>query len=140
MAMQLQSVQEAATKAGLAFNISKTKVMHTNTQNMRRFLIDDTQLAEGLFCYLGSVISVSGDSSRDIKNCIRKALAKFGSLRSVQKAAHILQRKKLRIFSSNNKSFYSKLVSDINSLQVFTNQCLRKILIICWAHIGNFKC
>ena len=66
-------VKEKSEKAGLKLNIQKTKIMAFGP--ITSWQIDEETVAD--FIFLGSKITVDGDSSREIKRCLllgRKAM------------------------------------------------------------------
>lgn len=122
-------MQEAAEKSGEKINIQKTKVVHINTENTQNFSIYGIDIEEvQSFCYLSSVISVSGGSSAAIGNRMEKAVMPFGSLQAVRNASHISRCTKRRIFNSLRGLHFMvvKRGNEVSSLQVFVSRWLRK--------------
>ena len=78
----LMKVKEESEKAGLKFNIQKTKVMassHITTWQIDREKVETVSD----FIFLGSKITVDGDCSHKIKRCLfleRKAMANLNSV------------------------------------------------------------
>lgn len=143
---KLDDVHKQAAKFGLKINIAKTKIMCINVQSQQQFEING-QAIENVqqFCYLGSIISVTGGSSEDIQSRVRKGRAAFGSLDKVWRSSHISRNTKIRLFNSNVKSVllygcesWNAATREIQTMQAFINRCLRKILRIFWpATISN---
>ena len=83
----LMKVKEESEKAGLKFNIQKTKVMassHITTWQIDREKVE----ARTDFFVLGSKITVDGDCSHKIKRCLfleRKAMANLNSVLKKQR-------------------------------------------------------
>lgn len=140
MQSKLSLVQETASYVGLKINIGKTKTMRININNEQRLFVQNQPLDDvELFCYLGSILDKSGGSKADISSRINKARQSFGQLKSVWNSSYISRRTKLNIFNSNVKSTllygcetWNAATRDIQSVQVFVNKCLRKILHIYW--------
>ena len=88
-------VKEESEKAGLKFNIQKTKIMASSQQidgKTMEILID--------FIFLGSTITVDGGCSHEIKRCLligRKAMVNLDSIL------------KAEILLCQQRSVYSKL-------------------------------
>lgn len=148
MEHKLRNIVDHALTAGLKINIGKTKIMRIFTENNTPFHIGGTQLEEvESFCYLGSIIDRHGGSSADISARVKKARQAFGMLTNVWKSSNISQRTKFKIFNSNVKSVllygcetWNAASSDVQSLQVFTNNCLRRLLKIYWPNtISNSR-
>ena len=74
--------KEESKKAGLKFNIQKTKIMASG--HITLWQIDDkTKEAVTDFIFLGSKITADGDCSHEIKRCFllgRKAMTKLDSI------------------------------------------------------------
>lgn len=140
MQSKLSLVQEIASYAGLKINIGKTKVMRINVNNEQILYVNGQALAEvESFCYLGSILDKSGGSKADISSRINKARQAFGQLKRVWNSSYLSIQTKLRIFNSNVKSTllygcetWNAATRDMQSVQVFVNKCLRKILQIYW--------
>ena len=78
----LMKVKEESKKAGLKFNIQKTKIMASSP-------ITSWQIEGGKvetvtdFIFLGSIITVDGDCSHEIKRCLllrRKAVTNLDNI------------------------------------------------------------
>ena len=89
------------------------------------------------FTYLGSVISKNGGLEEDIRNRLTKARTAFFKLRHISKSSFLRLRTKLHLYSSLVKSVllygsecWRITDSDLQKIQVFHNNCLRKILRI----------
>ena len=75
-------VKEESEKAGLKFNIQKTKTM--SSDSITSWQIDgETMETVREFIFLGSKITVDGDCSHEIKRCLllgRKAMTNLDSI------------------------------------------------------------
>ena len=78
----LMEVKEESEKAGLKFNIQKTKVMASG--HITSLQIDGEKVETvSDFIFLGSKITVDGDCSHEIKRCLfleRKAMTNLNSI------------------------------------------------------------
>ena len=78
----LMKVNEVSEKAGLKFNIQKTKIMASGPITSWQI---DGEIMETVtnFIFLGSKITVDGDCSLEIKSCLllgRKAMTNLDSI------------------------------------------------------------
>ena len=78
----LMKMKEESEKAGLKFNIQKTKIMASGPITLWEI---DGEMVETVsdFIFLGSKITADGDSSHEIKRCLllgRKAMTKIHSI------------------------------------------------------------
>lgn len=81
MKSKLKCLETEAAKVGLKADIGKSKVVRCNTVNSNKLRIRNTELEEGTsFCYLGSILTNTGGSSKDVANSISKANQAFGIL------------------------------------------------------------
>ena len=77
-------VEEESEKAGLKFNIKKTKIMASGTITSWQIEGEKVETVTD-FIFLGSRITADGDCSREIKRCSvlgRKALTNLDSILS----------------------------------------------------------
>ena len=75
----LMKVKEESEKAGLKFNIQKTKIMASGA--ITSWQIDEETVTD--FIFLGSKITADGDCSHEIKRCLfleRKAVINLDSI------------------------------------------------------------
>ncbi len=94
--------------------------MTVNTKSNQPLIINSYSVEEVQgFTYLGSKITVDGDSGADVQERFSKARGAFAVLSNIRKASRTSPNTKLRIFKSN-------------VLGVFQTRCLRRILKICW--------
>ena len=91
----LMKVKEKSKKVGLKLNIQKTKIMASGPINSRQ-IDEETMETVSDFIFLGSKITVDGDSSHEIKRCsiLRKAMT---NLDSILKSRDITLLTKIRI-------------------------------------------
>lgn len=141
LAEKLNRLVHYGGQVGLKVNVTKTKLMRFNTRpDTTPLLIDGEPIDEvESFCYLGCIIAKDGGASMCVENRITKARRAYGMLNGLWKSTHISLNLKLRFFRSNVLSvlLYGsetwKATSSITqSLQVFINKCLRRILRIRW--------
>ena len=78
----LMKVKEESEKAGLNFNIQKTKIIASGP--ITSWLIDEEKMGKvAYFIFLGSKITVDGDCSHEFKRHLilgRKAITKLDSI------------------------------------------------------------
>ena len=134
------TLDDSSIPTGLNIHRGKTKIMRSNTTNadpifLRNQPLEDVQT----FVYLGSVIDQLGGSEEDIKARIQKARAMFIMLRSIWHSRKISIKTKIRIFKSNVMSVmlygsetWRTTKATMNRLQVFVNNCLRRLLGLRW--------
>lgn len=143
LASNLRNITTTTDAAGLKINTAKTKTLRVNATSQELFTIGNNQVEDvSQFCYLGSIISKNGGSSEDIDNRVQKARQTFGRLRPIWNTSSLSQRTKLTIFNTNVKSTllygcetWNAAPRDMQKIQVFVNQCLRRILRIFWPRV-----
>ena len=143
MQAKTDELKQISESLGLQINIEKTKTIQINCENEELITIEGQNLENvESFTYLGSIISTTGGSEEDINNRIKKARSSYAILNKVWKCRGISRDTKVRIFNSNVKSVllygsesWSLTKRLENKLQVFVNNCLRKILQIYWPEI-----
>ena len=141
---QLKDISE---RVGLFINTNKTKTMKININDNATVNLENESLEEvDNFTYLGSVVSKNGGTEEDINERLKKARASYGMLNKVWRSASINTKTKVRIFNAVVKSvlLYGSeswsLTKKLESkLQVFLNNCLRKILKIFWPQVISNK-
>ena len=140
-------VHSNAQKLGLHINAAKTKVMRINTAVTTPVKLGTNEIEDvTTFTYLGSKISLSGNSEEEIKERLVKARRAFGSLRNIWNSRKISTRTKLKFYKSNILSvlLYGaetwKTTAGISKrLDTFQNKCLRRILKIYWPNTISNK-
>jgi len=81
MEEKLERLKEEAESAGLQITINKMKGMRVNTSNTQKFRFGEAEIKEvGSFVYLGSVVSESGRTEKDVASRIKKANGVFVQL------------------------------------------------------------
>ena len=78
----LKKVKEESEKAGLKFNIQKTKIMASSPITSWQIGGERTETVTG-FIFLGSKITADGHCSHDIKRCLflgRKVMTNLDSI------------------------------------------------------------
>jgi len=140
MQAKTNDLKRISESVGLQINIDKTKTMKINIVNNDQIIIEG-QAIENVdsFTYLGSIISTTGGTEDDINNRLKKARSSYSMLGKVWKCRSISRHTKVRLFNSNVKSIllygsesWSLTKRLEQKLQVFINNCLRKILQIYW--------
>ncbi|XP_068620590.1 uncharacterized protein [Battus philenor] len=124
MQVKLDDIRRETLETRLKINIRKTQEMRCGTTGSLPLLIG-TEGVERVhtFSYLGSVVSESGRTEEDTVSRISKGKAAFARLRSVWQSRKLTRR--------GCETW--KVTKDITRrLQVFINNCLRRILGIYW--------
>jgi len=142
MEEKLKRLKKEVELVGLQININKTKGIRVNITNMQIFRLEETEIEEaGSFVQLGSVVSESGGTERDVASRIKKANGVFVQLYSVWRNLHISKEVKVRLFNTNVKSVLLYACENMKTtiqltrrLQVFANKCLKRIMNIKWTH------
>ena len=137
---KLEQVEKRAAETGLSINQNKTKVLKSNTKSQASLMVNTQALEEvESFTYLGSVVDNLGGSDKDVKIRIGKARTAFNMMGSIWKARNITLKTKIRLFNSNVKTIllygaetWKTTKNLLHKLQVFINNCLRRILNIRW--------
>ncbi|XP_055997955.1 uncharacterized protein LOC130047311 [Ostrea edulis] len=133
-------LNEAAQSIDLNINEKKTKVMTVNSNTAQTVKIGNNIIEEVEdFKYLGSMLSNTNGTARDIKARISKARNAFCQLQSIWRSGSISMNTKLKIYNSNVKSVllygaecWRIIQTDMEKLSSFHNTCLRKICKIYW--------
>ena len=84
----LMKVKEESEKAGLKFNIQKTKIMASGPISSQQ-IDGETKLTVTDFIFLGSKIIADSDCSHEIKRCLLLGRKVMTSLESILKRADI---------------------------------------------------
>ena len=119
---------------------SKTKVITINTTLSQPITINHNPVETvDDFTYLGSVISADNGTKKDINTRLSKARSAFARLKSIWKSKVYSKKTKIHIYNSNVKSVllygsecWRIIQSDLQKLEVFQNNCLRRIQGIFW--------
>ncbi|XP_055997864.1 uncharacterized protein LOC125647136 [Ostrea edulis] len=134
-------LNEVAQSISLNINEKKTKVMTVNSNTAQPVKIRNNIIEEVEdFKYLGSMLSNTNGTARDIKARISKARNAFCQLQSIWRSGSISMNTKLKIYNSNVKSVllygaecWRIIQTDMGKkLSSFHNTCLRKICKIYW--------
>ena len=92
----LRKVKEESDKAGLKFNIQKTKIMESSP--FTSWLIDgETSENSDRLYFGGSKITADGDCSREIKRCLPLGRKAMTNLDSLLKSRDLTLRTKVRL-------------------------------------------
>ncbi|VDO66887.1 unnamed protein product [Schistosoma curassoni] len=140
--MQIKIASVAAVSASVGLNIhkGKTKALKYNTENTKPITLDGETLEDvESFTYLGSIVNECGGSDADVKVRIGKARAVLLQLNNIWNSKQLSTSIKVTIFNTNFKAVllygaetWRTKTTTIKKVQVFINNCLRKILNIHW--------
>ena len=136
-------IKERSEAVGLLINVGKTKTMRINIDDNSPVKLDGEDIEDvDSFTYLGSILNKEGGTQEDVNNRLKKARTAFGMLTKIWRSTSIRTNTKIKIFNSNVKSvlFYGSeswsLTKKLETkIQVFINNCLRKILKIFWPQV-----
>ena len=93
----LVRVKEESEKAGLKYNIQKTKIMASGP--ITSWQIDgETMETVTDFIFLGSKITANGDCSHEIERCLLLARKAMSNLDSILKSRELLCRQKSELW------------------------------------------
>uniref|UniRef100_A0A183JVL4 DUF6451 domain-containing protein n=1 Tax=Schistosoma curassoni TaxID=6186 RepID=A0A183JVL4_9TREM len=139
--MQIRIANVAAVSASVGLNIHKgrTKVLKFKAENSNPITLDGKVLEDvESFTYL-SIIDGQGGSDADVKARIGKARVAFLQLKNIWNSKQLSTNMKVTIFNMNVKAVllygaetWRTTATTIKKVQVFINNCLRKILNIHW--------
>ena len=130
----------------LQVNVRKIKLMRLNTTSNQSITVHNQQLEEvDEFTYLGSKVSIDGDSGKDVSVRMSKANRAFWTLNPVWKSTKLNVRTKIKIFKRSVLSVLLhgsecwKVAREISrKYDVFQTKCLRHIKrIFCPNKISN---
>ncbi|VDP70155.1 unnamed protein product [Schistosoma mattheei] len=140
--MQIKTASVAAVSASVGLNIhkGKTKVVKYNTENTDPITLDGETLEDvESFTYLASIIDEQESSDADVKARIGKATAEFLQLKNICNLKQFSTNIKVRIFNTNVRTAllygtetWRTTTTNMKHVQVFINNCLRRILNIRW--------
>ena len=126
-----------ARQVGLHISAEKTKVMRTASFEPVPILLQGNPLeVVEHFCYLGSVITMDGDSGKELRSRIAKAEGTFSMLsKCLWRSPRIRLRTKLRVYYAAIRPVlmygcetWPVKVADASRLQSFEFRCWRRIL------------
>ena len=128
-----------AMKICLKINKKKTKTMQF-VQSPPQITLENEILEEvDEFTYLGSTISKSNATEKDMTNRLQKAKSSFHQLNKIWRSSSIGEKTKIRLYQSNILSVllygaecWRLTQKDNQRLSGFHNKCLRKICKIYW--------
>ncbi|CAH8465462.1 unnamed protein product [Schistosoma haematobium] len=140
MQEKTNSVAAASAAVGLIIHKGKSKIHRHNTACTNPIKIDGEDLEDvKTFTYLDSIIDERGGSDADVKARIGRARAVYLQLRNIWNSKQLSTNTKVRIFNTNVKTVllygaetWRTTKAIIQKIQVFINNCLRKILQIHW--------
>ncbi|VDO68801.1 unnamed protein product [Schistosoma margrebowiei] len=134
------SVASASATVGLNIHKGKSRILRYNAACTNPITMDGEDSEDVKpFTYLGSIIDEHGWSDEDVKARIGKARAAYLQLRNIWNSKQLSTNTKIRIFNTNVKTVllygaetWRTTKAIIQKIQVFINNCLRKILQIRW--------
>ncbi|VDP24851.1 unnamed protein product [Schistosoma margrebowiei] len=137
---QMQMKTAVSASVGLSIHKGKTDVLKFKAENKNPITLDGETLENvESFTYLGSIIDEQGGSDSDVKARIGKARVAFLQLKNIWNSKQLSTNIKVRIFNTNVKAVllygaetWRTTTTTIKKVQVFINNCLRKILNINW--------
>ncbi|CAH8514717.1 unnamed protein product [Schistosoma haematobium] len=140
MQMKTASVAAVSASVGLSIHKGKTKVLKFKAENSNPITLDGETLEDvESFTYLGSIIDEQGGSDADVKARVGKARVAFLQLKNIWNSKQLSTNIEVRIFNTNVKPVllygaetWRTTTTTIKKVQVFINNCLRKILNIHW--------
>ncbi|CAH8593510.1 unnamed protein product [Schistosoma intercalatum] len=138
MQEKTNSVAAASAAVGLNIHKGKSRILRYNTECTNPITIDGEDLEDvKTFTYLGSITDEQGGSDVDVKARIGKARAAYLQLKNIWNSKQLSTNTKVRIFNTNVKTVllygaetWRTTKAIIQKIQVFINNCLRKILQI----------
>ncbi|KAH9590037.1 hypothetical protein MS3_00001091 [Schistosoma haematobium] len=148
--MQMKTTSIAAASESLNLNIhkGKTKIPKYNTENTNLVTLDGALEEVKTFVLLGSFIGKQGGSDTEVNERTDETRAEFLQLKNICNSKQLAANNKVRIFNTNVKivqlygaETWRNTTAIINKVQVFVNNCLRKILNVRWPDaISNSHC
>ena len=142
MQRKLDDLWKESKKADLEIDSSKTEEILVNIVLHQGLKLNGGDIKRSsYFCYLGSIVTENGSTSREVNVRIQKARGSFSKLRKVWLSKSLRTDIKIRIFNGCVKSVLlygceTWLVTNEiqRKIQSFVNRCLRYILRI-WSQI-----
>ena len=129
----------AANQLGLNISRKKTKTMQLTETPLPVELENENLEEVEEFTYLGSIMSKSNATVKDITNRLQKAKSSFVQLNKIWRSPNISEKTKIKIYHSNVLSVllygaecWRVTQRDSQRLSGFHTSCLRKICRIYW--------
>ena len=140
MQAKIKYMTRKAGEIGLKISTKKTKHLRMNSRTEAAIMPNGEEIeAMEDFTYLGSKMTTSRDTEKEIRTRISKASQAFATLRSTWRSRNVSTKTKIGLFKSNVLStlLYGaeswKMTKTIShKLEVFQNRCLCRILNIFW--------
>ncbi|KAH9584422.1 hypothetical protein MS3_00006030, partial [Schistosoma haematobium] len=140
MQEKTNSVAAASAAIGLNLHKGKSKTLRYNTTYANPVTIDGEDLEDvKTFTYLCSNVDEHGGSDADVKARIGKARTAYLQLKNIWNSKQLSTNTKVIIFNANVKTVllygvetWRTTKATTQKIQVFINNCLRKILQIHW--------
>ncbi|VDP23728.1 unnamed protein product [Schistosoma margrebowiei] len=138
MQVKTNSRASASASVSLVKHKGKSKILKYNTENTNPITLDEEALEEEeAFTYLHRIIDEQGGLGADVNANIGKASATFLQLRNIWDSKQLSTTIKVRIFNTNvltvllyGPETWRTTTTISNMVQVFINNCLRKVLNI----------
>ena len=137
---KINKLKATAEKAGLKINTDKTKSMRINARTQTPLKIGNEDMEDVVqFVYLGSVMTVSGDSDQDVKVRIGKAWGAYNKLKPIWNSKQLSTKTKVRVYRACVISVLlygceswgmTKCVEEM--LEKFFHKSLRMLLNVNW--------
>ena len=140
MQAKINNMTRKARETGLKISTKKTKHLRMNSRTEAAIMLNEEEI-ENIedFTYLGSKMTASVDTEKEIRTRISKASQAFATLRSTWRSRNVSTKTKIMLFKSNVLStlLYGaeswKMTKTIShKLEVYQNRCLHRILNIFW--------
>ncbi|VDO95426.1 unnamed protein product [Schistosoma margrebowiei] len=139
MQVKTTSVAEASASVDLNIHKGKSNILKYNTENISPVTLDgETREEMESFTYLGSIIDKQGVSDAEVKEKIGKAMTAFLQLKNIWNSKQLSTNIKVKNFNTNVKAVllhgaetWRTITTIIKKVQVFTYNCLHKILNVC---------
>ena len=138
---KFDNVSKYAHSTGLKINTGKTKVMRFNTTTKQPIKSTDEREIEEVetFTYLGSILTTTGGTNKDIRRRLGLARTTFHKLTPIWNNSQISKRTKFRLFNSNiisvllyGSETWKMNKTDEKMVDTFLHKSLRRILKIYW--------
>ena len=140
MQAKIDDMTRKAGEIGLKSSTKKTKHLRMNSRTEAAIMLNGEEIEDiEDFTYLGSKMTTSGDTEKEIRTRISKVSQAFATLRSTWRSRNVSTKTKIRLLKSNVLStiLYGaeswKMTKTIShKLEVFQNISLRRIFNIFW--------
>ena len=137
----LMKVKEDSKKAGLKFNIQKTKVMSSGPITSWQIDRETVETVETVtdFIFLGSKITADGDCSHEIKRCLLLGIKAMTNLNSILKSKDITLPTKVHLVKAMvfpvvmyGCECWTVKKAEYQRIDAFELWCWRRLLRVPW--------